>query len=248
MPLQYEIPSYLQKIASAAKTNLRNKPECTENDFLAIFSSTRQEVRDDLQSAGIIDDPEGTNATEILRLQEKTLQKMYEMHRMASPQRTSGKKTVDRVVRSQTQGERKSPALSEGEIFTHIQDALVDALGVAPDEVTPHAALTIDLGAESIDFLDIVFRLEKGFEIKIPRGELFPENIITNAEFVEDGLVNAEGMNLLRERVPFYDLDAFEQDPKVKNFGDHLTVQSLMDYVKGKLATQESLQAEEQQR
>ena len=42
-----------------------------------------------------------------------------------------------------------------------------------------------DLGAESIDFLDIVFRLEKAFDIKIPRGELFPEDILTNAEYVQ---------------------------------------------------------------
>ena len=60
------------------------------------------------------------------------------------------------------------------EIFEKIQAALVDALGVDEEDVTPDATLVGDLGAESIDFLDIVFRLEKSFSIKIPRGELFP--------------------------------------------------------------------------
>ncbi|NIP86861.1 MAG: acyl carrier protein, partial [Planctomycetales bacterium] len=63
------------------------------------------------------------------------------------------------------------------EVFDKVQAALVDALGVDDDEVTPEATLVGDLGAESIDFLDIVFRLEKAFSIKIPRGELFPEDI-----------------------------------------------------------------------
>ena len=61
------------------------------------------------------------------------------------------------------------------EVFEKIQTALVDALGVDEEDVTPEATLVGDLGAESIDFLDIVFRLEKAFDIKIPRGELFPE-------------------------------------------------------------------------
>ena len=61
---------------------------------------------------------------------------------------------------------------SQEEIFSKVQEALVDALGVDDDEVTLEATLTGDLEAESIDFLDIVFRLEKSFDIKIERGEL----------------------------------------------------------------------------
>ena len=63
------------------------------------------------------------------------------------------------------------------EIFQKVQATLVDALGVDEEDVTREATLQGDLGAESIDFLDIVFRLERNFGIKIPRGELFPENI-----------------------------------------------------------------------
>ena len=66
---------------------------------------------------------------------------------------------------------------SNDEILEKVQETLVDALGIDDDEATPDATLVGDLGAESIDFLDIVFRLEKTFDIKIPRGELFPENL-----------------------------------------------------------------------
>ena len=68
-------------------------------------------------------------------------------------------------------------ALAQEEIFEKVQEALVDALGVDDDEVSREATLVGDLGAESIDFLDIVFKLEKAFEITIPREELSPEDI-----------------------------------------------------------------------
>ena len=94
------------------------------------------------------------------------------------------------------------------EIYDKIKTALVDALGVDEDEVKPEATLVGDLGAESIDFLDIVFRLEKAFDIKIPRGELFPEDILTNSEYVKDGKVTAAAWPNCK-RMPFADLDEF---------------------------------------
>jgi acyl carrier protein len=92
-----------------------------------------------------------------------------------------------------------------------------------------------DLGAESIDFLDIVFRLEKAFDIKIPRGELFPEDILTNPEYVQAGKVTAEGVNQLRKRMPFADLTKFAANPAVQDFGNLLTVQDLARYVESKV-------------
>ena len=127
-------------------------------------------------------------------------------------------------------------ATSKTEIFSKVQEALVDALGVDDDEVTPTATLQGDLGAESIDFLDIVFRLEKAFGIKIERGELFPEDILTNTEYVNDGKVNAAGMSKLMERMPFADLSRFEADPNVQNLGKQLTVQDMCNFVEHKLA------------
>lgn len=125
---------------------------------------------------------------------------------------------------------------TEDEIFEKVREALVDALGVDDDEVTPEATLQGDLDAESIDFLDIVFRLEKAFDIKIERGELFPEDILTNTDYVEGGKVNAEGIAKLRERMPFADLSKFEAEPIVQNLGQQLTVKDMCNFVAHKLA------------
>lgn len=124
----------------------------------------------------------------------------------------------------------------QNEIFPKVQEALVEALGVDDDEVTPDATLVGDLGAESIDFLDIVFRLEKAFDIKIPRDELFPEDILNSAEFVSDGLLTADGLTKLKERMPFADLSKFEANPKVQDFHTLLTTSDMCRYVESKLA------------
>ncbi|MBN1588637.1 MAG: acyl carrier protein [Pirellulales bacterium] len=125
------------------------------------------------------------------------------------------------------------------EIFEKIQAALVDALGVDEDEVVPEATLVGDLGAESIDFLDIVFRLEKGFDISIPRGELFPEDILTNAEYIQDGKLTEVGLAEVRKRMPFADLDEFAKNPAVQDFGNLLTVADMCRFVEAKLAAAE---------
>lgn len=124
---------------------------------------------------------------------------------------------------------------TEQEVFEKIRAALVDALGVDEDEVTPDATLVGDLGAESIDFLDIVFRLEKAFNIEIPRAELFPEDILTNAEYVQDGKVTDEGVAELKKRMPFADLSKFEANPLVQEFGNLLTVNDMVRYVCSKV-------------
>lgn len=125
---------------------------------------------------------------------------------------------------------------SNEEVFGKVREALVDALGVDDDEVTEDATMVGDLGAESIDFLDIVFKLEKSFGITIPRDELFPDDILTNAEFVQEGKVTPDGLSKLKERMPFADLTKFEQNPVVQDFGNLLTVKDLCNYVSSKVA------------
>jgi acyl carrier protein len=124
---------------------------------------------------------------------------------------------------------------SNEEIYGKIQTALVDALGVDEEEVTRDATLTGDLGAESIDFLDIVFRLEKAFNIKIPRGELFPENVLNDPTYVQEGKVTAAGIAELRKRMPFANLDSFAANPEVKRFADLFTVDMICKYVESKV-------------
>jgi acyl carrier protein len=124
---------------------------------------------------------------------------------------------------------------TQEEIFDKVREALVDALGVDEDEVTPEATLRGDLDAESIDFLDIVFRLEKAFDIKIERGELIPMDLLENKDYVSDGKVNAEGIKQLKARMPFADLTKFEANPSVQSLGEQLTVQDMCRFVEHKL-------------
>src|SRR5436190_11019553 len=105
---------------------------------------------------------------------------------------------------------------SQEEIYSKVSATLVEALNVDEDQINPQATLQGDLGAESIDFLDIVFRLEREFGIKIPRGELFPESIFQgDPEFVQDGKITPKGMAELKARMPFADLSEFEKNPEV---------------------------------
>jgi len=124
-------------------------------------------------------------------------------------------------------------AMSREEIYKKVQGVLVDALGVDEEEVTPDATLRGDLGAESIDFLDIVFRLEKAFGIKIPRGEMFPEDIFNNAAYVQNGRVTPEGMVELKKRMPHMDFTTFEKDPDINKM--QFTVNTIVNYIEGKL-------------
>ncbi len=127
-------------------------------------------------------------------------------------------------------------AMSRDEIFKQIQVVLVDALGVDEEEVTPEAKLMGDLGAESIDFLDIVFRMEKAFSLKIPREELFPaENIITNKDYISNGKLTHLGIEELRKRMPHTDFTAFIDDPSISKIGDLFTVDVLINFVESKL-------------
>jgi len=127
---------------------------------------------------------------------------------------------------------------SRDEVFEKVRDVLVEALQVEEDEVNDEATLMGDLGAESIDFLDIVFRLEKSFDIQIPRGELFADNILSNAEFVSNGKVTPKGMEELKARMPHADFTEFEKDPDVNRMPDLFTVKTVVNYVTSKLNQQ----------
>lgn len=122
------------------------------------------------------------------------------------------------------------------EIFKNVRTCLSKALGVEEGEVQLSSSLTRDLGAESIDFLDIVFRLEKTFGMKIPRGDLFPEQILTNPEFVQDGRMTAKGLAELKRKLTAIDFTEFEKDPLVMKLGDLFTVEMIVRYLNGRLA------------
>ena|ERR1019366_7348268 len=125
---------------------------------------------------------------------------------------------------------------SQQEIYQKVSATLVEALNVEQEEISPTATLQGDLGAESIDFLDIVFRLEREFAIKIPRNELFPESIFQgDPDFVMDGKVTQKGLDELREKMPFADLSKFEKNPELTSLSDLFTVEMITKYIVGKL-------------
>jgi acyl carrier protein len=127
-------------------------------------------------------------------------------------------------------------SVARDEVFGQVREVLVDALGVDDEEVVGGASLMGDLGAESIDFLDIVFRLEKQFGIKIPREELFPvESLMNNHEFVNNGKLTAKGLIELRAKMPHTDLSEFEKNPDINKLGYLFTVDSIVNYVENKL-------------
>lgn len=119
----------------------------------------------------------------------------------------------------------------ENEIFLKVQQTLAAALGVDESDVIPEASLKRDLGAESIDFIDIIFRLEKAFDIKIPSSDLFPSHLMNDERFVKEGMVTPEGLAELRTKLPYLELGEFEKDPQITKLADCFTVKMVLRYL-----------------
>jgi acyl carrier protein len=123
------------------------------------------------------------------------------------------------------------------QINARVARVLVEVLNADEDDVTPGATLQGDLGAESIDFMDIMFRLEREFNIRIEGNELFPESIFRNEPgFVQDGRLTDQGLAELRTRLPHADLSGLEHDRRLSNVPDLFTVGLVTRYVAWKLA------------
>lgn len=121
--------------------------------------------------------------------------------------------------------------MTQDEVFAKVKGILVDTLGVEEEQVTPEAAITTDLGAESIDYLDIVFRLEKSFNIRISPGELFPDNVLNRPEYVANGKLTAAGLAKLKESTPHIDYSNFEKDPDINKMLELVKVQTIVNFI-----------------
>jgi acyl carrier protein len=132
--------------------------------------------------------------------------------------------------------------VEEQEIFEKVKESIVEALGVDEEEVTPTATLFEDLGAESLDLLDIVFRLEKAFGIKIPRGGIQQDIIAAEGmkedEVLVDGALTALGAQKLRERMPEVDAARIYEGFRVDDIPTLFTVQTFVNIVKRVLEEQ----------
>jgi len=126
--------------------------------------------------------------------------------------------------------------MTRDEIGERVAQALVQALGVSRSDITPETSLAGDLEAESIDFLDVVFRLEKDFGIEIGRGELFPQELLRDPAMISNGRLTAEGVKALRDRFSFTDLSNLKPGLSIDDLMNNmLTVKLIVDYVEHKL-------------
>jgi acyl carrier protein len=126
--------------------------------------------------------------------------------------------------------------MTREEIYDKVKTVLVNALGVDDDEIKPDAVLRDDLGAESIDYLDIQFQLEKAFGIKISKGEMFNPELANDPNFVQNGNITPQGIAELKQRMPFADVSPIERDPKLDNMAKLFTVDMITNFVQEKLA------------
>ena len=118
-------------------------------------------------------------------------------------------------------------------IYPTVAATIADALGCDADEVTPQASLIEDLNAESIDFLDIVFRLERAFKVKIPRGKIVENarGTLTEAEFEHNGIVTDTGFSQLRAYLSEVPAERFRKPTKVKDIPRLFTAETFCQLV-----------------
>ena len=122
------------------------------------------------------------------------------------------------------------------DLYTRVTNVLVEALVVDEDHVTPTASLQRDLGADSLDLLEIMFRLEHEFGIEIPRGELFPESIFrTGPDWFQDGKLTDKGLAEVRSRLPYANLGDLQVDQRLSAASELFTVDLVTAYVGWKL-------------
>ena len=118
------------------------------------------------------------------------------------------------------------------EVWAKVQDAFAVALGLEEDEVVPGARLIEDLGAESLDFLDIVFRLERSFDIKIPRGGIEAEAMEDmDGVYEVDGVLTPEGLAKLAEHMPEVPADEFREGLRVSEIPELFRVATFYNIV-----------------
>jgi acyl carrier protein len=125
-------------------------------------------------------------------------------------------------------------AMSKDEVYSAVQGALVGALGVDEEEVTPEATLLGDLGAESIDLLDILFRIERKVGVKIQASDLaaYVQGGIPDEEFGDDNSIITEtGLQQLKKVMPQIDPDELRGKLEAEKVLSLFTVQNLVEMV-----------------
>ena len=123
--------------------------------------------------------------------------------------------------------------MSQTDTLSAVQEAVVGALGVSEEEAAPDATLMDDLGAESIDLLDILFRIERSTGVKIQASDLseYMQGGIPDDEFAENEIITEKGLEQLKKVMPQIDEDSLRGNLHAENVIKHFTVQNLADMV-----------------
>ena len=118
-------------------------------------------------------------------------------------------------------------------VFPKLAEAMADALGCEVSEIVPSASLIDDLDAESIDFLDIIFRLEKEFKVKLPRGKIIEDSrgSLSESEFEQDGVLTSAGLAQLRSYLNEVPSERFREPLNVADIPRLFTPETFMKLV-----------------
>ena len=113
-------------------------------------------------------------------------------------------------------------------VYPRVKEIIADVLVIDEDEISLNSRLIVDLGAESIDFLDLVFQLEKEFNIKIPRGQLEKNarGDLSEHEFEKGGVLTEQGMQALKNYLNEVPADYFKANMKVNEIPMLFTVET----------------------
>ncbi|MDA2915995.1 acyl carrier protein [Nitrospinae bacterium AH_259_B05_G02_I21] len=130
--------------------------------------------------------------------------------------------------------------MDNNQVFDEVRAIILEALGVDEKEVELKTRLIEELDAESLDFLDIVFRLERSFGIKIPRGEIErnARGGLSDEEFEDNGMVTPEGLEALQRVMPEVDPIYFKDGLAVRDIPRLFTVETFYNIILAKLAEQ----------
>lgn len=131
------------------------------------------------------------------------------------------------------------------EIFNKVKEIIVDVLVIDEDKVQANSRLIADLGAESIDFLDLVFQLEKEFSIKIPRGQLEKNarGDLTEAEFEQNGVLTEKGLVALKNYLSEVPNEYFKSSMKTNEIPTLFTVETFCKLVESALQAKAEVMA-----
>ena len=127
-------------------------------------------------------------------------------------------------------------------VYPKVREIIADVLVIDKEDVSLNSRLITDLGAESIDFLDLVFQLEKEFKIKIPRGQLEKNarGDLAEDEFEKGGSLTAAGLEALKNYLSEVPADQFKPNMKVNEIPMLFTVETFCKLIVAAVAQQQA--------